>query len=85
MSFLKIQDPAKSDFIVEKFLKMKQNIRQDSLSEKLGNISLQRELTKAYKPIIDSQSGISKELGAIKESTAATSTALQALRIDQHR
>jgi hypothetical protein len=79
MSFLKIQDPAKRDFLVENFLKMKQNIRQDSLSEKLGDISLQRELTKAYKPIIESQSGISKELGTIKENSKLTAEALRAL------
>ena len=79
MSFLKITYPAKRDFMVANFLNTKENIKQDSYSEKLGDISLQRELTKAYKPIIDSQSGITKELGTIKESTKATTEALRAL------
>src|SRR5688572_22453347 len=83
MSFLKITDPAKRDLIVEEFLKTKKNIQQNFLSEKLGDIGLQQELTKLYKPIVDSQSTISKEqnalLSTIKENSAATSTALQAL------
>src|SRR5688572_9111768 len=83
MSFLKITDPAKRDLIVAEFLKTKKNIQQNFLNEKLGDIGLQQELTKFYKPIVDSQSAISEEqkvlLSTIKENSAATSTALQAL------
>src|SRR6218665_44239 len=83
MSFLKITDPSKRDFIVEEFLKSKKNIKQNFLSERLGDIGLQRELTKMYKPIVDSQSKISKEqkalLSTIKENSAETSNALKAL------
>src|SRR5688572_11280545 len=83
MSFLKITDPTKRDLIVAEFLKTKKNIQQNFLSEKLGDIGMQRELVKLYKPIVDSQSTISKEqnalLSTIKENSAATSNALQAL------
>ena len=79
MSFLKITDPEKRNFIIEQFLHSKKNIQQNYLSEKLGDVCLQRELTKLYKPIIDTQSRIARELGVIKESTAATTNALQAL------
>jgi hypothetical protein len=83
MSFLKITDPAKRDFIVEEFLKSKKNIRQNFLSERLGDIGLQRELTRLYKPIVDSQSTISEEqkalLSTIKENSAETANALKAL------
>ena len=83
MSFLKITDPGKRDLIVAEFLKTKKNIQQNFLNEKLGDIGLQQELTKFYKPIVDSQSAISKEqnalLSTIKENSAATSNALQAL------
>src|SRR5678815_404073 len=83
MSLLKITDPAKRDLIVAEFLKTKKNIQQNFLNEKLGDIGMQQELTKFYKPIVDSQSTISKEqnalLSTIKENSAATSTALQAL------
>ena len=79
MSFLKITDPTKRDFIVEEFLKTKQKIKQNFLSEKVGDMGLQRELSKLYKPITDTQKSTQEDLKAIKEATAATSTALQAL------
>src|SRR6218665_4081962 len=83
MSFLEITNPSKRDFIVEELLKSKRSIKQNFLSERLGYIGLQRELTKMYKPIVDSQSSISKEqkalLSAIKENSAETSNALKAL------
>jgi hypothetical protein len=83
MSFLKITDPAKRHFIVEEFNKRKKNIQQNFLSERLGDIGLQRDLTKMYKPIIDSQSTISKEqnalLSTIKDNSTATSLALKTL------
>src|SRR5688572_19178316 len=83
MSFLKITDPAKRDLIIAEFLKTKKNVQQNFLSEKLGDIGLQQDLVKLYKPIVDSQSAISKEqnalLSTIKENSAATSSALQAL------
>src|SRR5678816_3534825 len=83
MSFLKITDPAKRDLIVAELLKTKKNIQQNFLNEKLGDIGLQQDLVKLYKPIVDSQSTISKEqnalLSTIKENSTATSNALQAL------
>src|SRR6218665_2325131 len=83
MSFLKITDPSKRDFIVEEYLKSKKSIKQNLLSERLGDIGLKKELTKMYKPIVDSQSSISKEqkalLSTIKENSADTSNALKAL------
>src|SRR6218665_1328636 len=83
MSFLKISDPSIRDFIIEEFLKSKKNINENFLSERLGDIGLQRELTKMYKPIVDSQSTISKEqkalLSTIKENSAETAIALKVL------
>ena len=46
MSFVKITDPAKRDLIVKETLDLRSAIKQNSLSEKLGNIRLHRELTK---------------------------------------
>ena len=77
MSFLKITDPAKRDFIVGEYLKRKKNIQDSFRAEKLGDISLQRDLTKFYKPI--TESALTKELNAIKENSLATSEALKAL------
>src|SRR5688572_15334528 len=83
MSFLKITKPAERDSMIAEFQKAKRNIQQNFLNEKLGDIGLQQDLVKLYKPIVDSQSTISKEqnalLSTIKENSAATSNALQAL------
>ena len=80
MSFLNITDTAKRDFLVQEYLKTKNNIRQSSLAEEMGDIGMQRELTKLYRPITESQAtqsaALTKELNTFKEST---STALQAL------
>lgn len=92
MSFLKITDPSKRHFIVEEYNKRKKNIQQNFLSEKLGDIGLQRELTKLYRPIVDSQSTVSKELlSTMKENSSALkalpdsiSTSLKAIQFPQY-
>ena len=48
MSFLKITDPNKRDFIVNEFLKTRQNIQQNFLSERVGDLSTQHEFLKAF-------------------------------------
>ena len=79
MSFLKIKNPEKRDFIVEEFLKSKKNIQNSFLSEKLGDLGVQKELTKFYRPILDSQSAQNALLSTIKDNSVATSSALKAL------
>ena len=79
MSFLKITDPAKRDFIVNEFLKTRRNIQRDALADKVGNIGMQRELTKLYRPITESQAGLASQLSSIKEASDETTTALKAL------
>ena len=71
MSFLKIRDPKKRDLILNEFLKTKKNIQENFLSERLGDISKQRELSKLFKPITESQKetkeSLVQELKPIKE------------------
>ena len=55
MSFLKITHPKKRDFIVNEFLKTRQNIQQNFLSERVGDSSTQYELSKLFKPVTDMQ------------------------------
>ena len=76
ISFVKITDQVKKDSIVKESLELRSTIKQNSLSQKLGDIGLQRDLSKIFKPITESQSIITKEIGALKDST---SSALQAL------
>ena len=71
MSFLKITDPKKRDFIVNEFLKTWQKIQQNYLSERVGDLSTQHELSKLFKPVTDMQKdlkeGIVRELKSIRE------------------
>ena len=82
MSFLKITDPKRRDLVVKEFLKLKNNIKQDDLNERMGNISLQQDLSKLYKPITESQrqtqESIVKELTPLRDGIAALPGAITA-------
>ena len=71
MSFLKITDPRKRDFIAIEFLKTRPNIEQNFLSERLGDVNTQCELSKLFKPVTDMQKylkeGLVSELKPIRE------------------
>ena len=53
MSFLKITDPKKRDFIFNEFRKTTQNIQRNFLSKRVGDLSTQCELSKLFKPVTD--------------------------------
>ena len=71
MSFLKITDPKKRDFIVNEFPKTRQNIQQIFLSQRLRDVNTQYELSKLFKPVTDMQKdlkeGLVSELKPIRE------------------
>ena len=71
MSFLKIADPKKSEFIVIEFLKTRQNIQQNFLSERVGDLSTQCDLSRFFKPVTDMQkdlkAGLVSEVKPIRE------------------
>ena len=71
MSFLKITDPKKRDFIVNEFLKKRQNIQQNFLSERVGDLNTQYELSKLFKQVTDMRKdfkeGLVSELKPIRE------------------
>ena len=71
MSFLKITDPKKRDFIVNEFLKTRQNIEQNFVSERVGDFSTQYQLSKLFKPVTDMQKdlrqGLVSELKPVRE------------------
>ena len=62
MSFLKISDPVKRDQIVKEYLELKNNIRDNLLSERTGEQQLQTELTKFYRPITETQKATAREI-----------------------
>ena len=65
MSFIKITDPKKRDFIVNEFLKTRQNIQQNFLSERVGYLSTQYELSKLFKTVRDMQKDLKE--GIVRE------------------
>ena len=68
MSFLKITDHKKRDFIANDILK---NIQQNFLSEHVSDLSTQYDLSKLFKPVTDMQKdlkeGLVSELKPIRE------------------
>ena len=62
MSFLKIKDPAKRDAMVKEYLELKKNIRDNLLSERTGELELQTDLSKFYRPIIETQKATAREI-----------------------
>ena len=85
MSFLKITDPKKRDFIFNEFLKTRQNIQQNFLSERVGDLSTHYELSKLFKPVKDMQKdlkdGLVSELKPIREGMK---NFLKAIRFPQY-
>ena len=62
MSFLKINDPLKRDTIVKEYLELKNKIRSNFLSERIGEQQLQTDLSKFYKPITETQKATTREI-----------------------
>ena len=62
MSFLKISDPLKRDVIVKEYLELKKKIRDNLLSERIGEQQLQTDLSKFYKPITETQKATTREI-----------------------
>ena len=62
MSFLKISDSLKRDSIVKEYLELKKKIRDNLLSERIGEQQLQTDLSKFYKPITETQKATTREI-----------------------
>ena len=81
MSFLKISDPLKRDAIVKEYLELKKNIRDNFLSERIGDLELQTDLSKFYRPITETQKAtareITEELKPIREGIEKLPEAIQ--------
>ena len=61
MSFLKITDPVKRDLMVKEYTNLKKNIRDNLLSERIGEQQLQTDLSKFYRPITETQKATTRE------------------------
>ena len=86
MSFLKISDPAKRDAMVKEYLELKKNIRDNLLSERTGELELQTDLSKFYRPITETQKATAREitegLKPIREGKEKLPQAIQPIKDD---
>ena len=86
MSFLKISDPAKRDAMVKEYLELKKNIRNNLLSERTGELELQTDLSKFYRPITETQKATAREitegLKPIREGIEKLPEAIQPIKDD---
>ena len=84
MSFLKIRDPTKRNQMVEEYLDLKKNIRDNLLSERTGEQQLQTDLSKCYRPITETQKATTREiregLKPIKEGIVNLPQAIQPIK-----
>ena len=81
MSFLKINDPLKRDAIVKEYLELKNRIRGNLLSERVGEQQLQTDLSKFYKPITETQKATTRE---ITEGLKPVREGLETIRKEVH-
>ena len=66
ISFRKITDTKKRDFIVNEFIKTRQNIQQNFLPERVGDVNTQYQLSKLFKPVTDLQKRFKRSCKRIK-------------------
>ena len=62
MSFFKIQDRNKRDEIVREMIERRKKIYQDSLNENISDANFQTDLSKLYKPLIESNEKMIKSI-----------------------
>ena len=62
MSFLNISDPKKRDLIVKEYFELKKNIQDNLFSERTGELELQTDLSKFFKPITETQKATSRDI-----------------------
>ena len=62
MSFLKITDPRKRDFLVQEYLKTRDKVCKNYTTERTDELGAQRELMKLFKPVIETQKTVAKDL-----------------------
>ena len=62
MSFIKISDPRKREAMIKDFIETRKRIKDNFLTEKVGEIGMQRELSKFFKPVMETQKTTAKDI-----------------------
>ena len=61
MSFLKITDPSKREAMIKDYIETRKRIKRNLITEKTGELELQADLSKFYRPITETQKATAKE------------------------
>ena len=62
MSFLKITDPSKREAMIKDYLETRKRIKRNLITEKTGELELQTDLSKFYRPITETQKATAREI-----------------------
>ena len=62
MSFLKITDPSKREAMIKDYLETRKRIKRNLITEKTGEMELQTDLSKFYRPITETQKATAREI-----------------------
>ena len=62
MSFLKITDPKKREAMIREFIETRKRIKDNLIAEKTGEMELQTDLSKFYRPITETQKATTREI-----------------------
>ena len=69
MSFLKITDPRKREATIKDFIETRKRIKDNFLAERVGEIGVQRELGKFFKPVTETQKTTAKDIVDAQKKT----------------
>ena len=70
MSFIKITDPRKREEMIKDFIETRKRIKDNFISQKVGEAEYQTGLTKLFKPVTDTQKATAKEITEAQKATA---------------
>ena len=62
MPFLKITDPSKREAMIKDYLETRKRIKRNLITEKTGELELQTDLSKFYRPITETQKATAREI-----------------------
>ena len=70
MSFIKVTDPRKREELIRDFIETRKRIKDNFISQKVGEVEYQTGLTKLFKPVTETQKETAKEITEAQKATA---------------
>ena len=70
MSFTKVKDPRKREELIRDFIETRKRIKDNFISQKVGESEYQTGLTKLFKPVTETQKATAKEITEAQKATA---------------